>query len=181
MDSRDQPTWIAIELSRLGEQKIEELEIESIIRSDLGVDDDFPIFVPAAIFNKQEKTIIIHLMEGYIFVKAGLSESSYFALEDQPYVNNVMSTTSGPHNIRTLAVLPNKEIESLKKKLRQMISSEIEIGANVNVLEGKFKKLEGTVVGISEKGEAYVHFKTRSWEKLTSIPRVFLDQISPPG
>jgi len=178
VDTRDGTTWIAIELSRLGEQKVEEGILSTCLRMDLGVDADFPIFIPTAIYRKQSKVITIHLMEGYVFVASGLPEATYFALERRPYVSSVMSTTSGPHRMRTLSVLPDSEIESLRRQLQQMIAAEVEIGSVVTVMEGKFRSMSGKVIGL-DGDNAYIEFELRSWRRIASIPRIFLEQLEP--
>lgn len=178
MDTRDEITWIAIELSKLGEQKVEEGEISSALRADLDVGESFPIFVPTAIYRKHAKIITIHLMEGYVFVATGLPENQYFALEKRGYVNSVMSTQSGPHRMRTLAVVPNSEIASLRNQLQRMLAAEVEVGSTVLVTEGKFRKMDGHVIGL-DGDNAFIRFKLRSWQRIASIPRIFLEQLEP--
>lgn len=178
MDWRDDITWIAVELSNLGEQKVEEGALEASIRHDLAVDKNYPVFIPATTYRKNGKTITICLMEGYVFVASGLPEVRYFTLEQRPYVTSVMSSVTGPHKMRTLQVLPNKEVKNLQKKLREMVSADIEDGATVKVNNGRYKGLEGRVLGI-EGSEAYVEFKLRSLWRITSIPLVFLETVEP--
>ena len=179
IDQRDDLTWIAVELTHYGENKVEDGEIESLIRQDLGVGDDFPIFTPSAIYRKQGKVIALHLMEGYLFVASGLPEVKYFALEDQSYVSSIMSTVSGPYKMRTLSVLPNYEIQGLREQLRRMVASDIEIGSIVIVSEGRFKRMEGTVLGPDGSNNAFVLLKLRSWSRVSSIPRIFLEKQAP--
>lgn len=178
MDTRDETTWIAVELSRLGEQKVEEGTITSTLRSDLKVGDAFPVFVPTAIYRKHTRIITIHLMEGYVFVASGLPEGSYFALERLAYVSSVMSTQSGPHRMRTLAVLPEVEIEALRTQLQEMLAAEVEVGSTVTVTEGKFRRMDGRVIGL-DGDNAFIRFDLRSWRRIASVPRVFLEQLEP--
>lgn len=175
MDKRDDNTWVVIELTSFGEQRVEEDKLEEMLRQDLGVDGNFPIFIPSASFTKDGKTVTLHLVEGYCFVASGLAETSYFALERRPYVASIMSSRSGPHKIRTLSVVPNTEVESLRAQLRRMLSAEIEAGAVVYVNAGKYKRMTGSVVGF-EGEDAVVHFSLRSLEGWAVIPRIFLER-----
>ena len=81
MDRRDALTWVAIELTRRGEARVEEGTIEEQIRQDLGVDESYPVFVPSMCYQKGGKKMTLHLMEGYVFVASGLPETKFFSLE----------------------------------------------------------------------------------------------------
>lgn len=174
MDQRDAQTWIALELNRAGEQKIEDGSLETTLRSDLGVDSDFPLFIPATTYSKGTRTITLHLMEGYVFVGSGLSETQYFALERRPYIASIIHTKAGPHNLRVLSVISDVHIEEMREQLRALVSSDIEVGAEVRVLEGPYKTLQGLVLDI-EGDQAIVEIHLRSLELILTIPRVFLE------
>lgn len=175
MDARDDLTWIAIELSHLGEQKVEDGTIEEDLKKHLG-STSIEVFIPATTYRKGKRSITIHLMEGYVFVSSGLPETTYFALEARAYVNSVMSTRQGPHRMRTLSTIPNAHIEELRNKLREMASSDIESGTPVRVLHGKYKTLEGRVIDV-QGDKAIVDIRLRSLRIKAAIPRVFLEQI----
>jgi transcription antitermination factor NusG len=126
------------------------------------------------IFKKNGHVIPIHLMEGYAFVATGLDEVAYFALEEQPYINRVMSTLQGPHNMRCLSVLSNAQIKAMRSKLRKLISAEIPLQAQVDILDGTYGGLDGTVIGLDDEN-AYVRISLRSLDVVATIPRVFLE------
>lgn len=174
MDLRDQPTWVVVELTHLGEQKIEDSTLESSLRSDLGVGPEHPIFIPARIYRKGHKTIVIHLMQGYVFIGSGLLETLYFGLEKRPYISQVMSIPGGPHQIRTLSVVPDSKVEDLRKKLRAQISSDIQIGDRVEIVDGPYKALGGKVVG-SDDENAFIEIGLRSLKLIATVPFVFLE------
>ncbi len=180
MDRRDDLTWIAIELSRQGELKVEDCTLASSFRRDLDVQDEFPVFIPSTSYIKNGRTFTVHLMEGYAFVGTGLPEYRYFALEKLAYVTSVMSAQSGPHRMRALHVLPNREIEKLRRKLSEQLAADIEVDAWVKVVRGKFKGLEGRVLRIHDDQHAWVAFELRSLHRCTPIPRVFLETIPGP-
>ena len=173
MDRRDELTWAALELSRAGELKVEAGDIEKSLRKDLGVDKDWPIFVPATTYVKDGKIITVHLLEGYVFVATGLTDVLYFKLEYRSYVNAVMSQPGGG-GIRALSVISNANIEEMKLKLRDLVSEDIEIGSRVKVTEGIYRALDGYVLGV-EEDQVFLKIELRSLNVITRIPRIFLD------
>lgn len=175
-DLRDERSWVAIELTPLGETKAIEGTLEASLRRDLRLDDDHPIFVPIALYRRDGRVIPIHLMEGYVFVATGLDEVAYFALEKQPYVSQVMSTQQGRHKFRCLSVITNAQVEAMRKKLREMVTAEIPLRSKVAVLDGAYRGLDGTVVGF-EDDHAFVRITLRSLDLVATVPRVFLEEI----
>lgn len=174
MDQRDLTTWVAVELSRLGEQKIENGTIEKCLRDELkGADESHKFFIPAVTFFQGNRAVTVHLMEGYVFIASGLPEVSYFNLERGSYVTNVMSIHN-ERGMRVLATIPNHEIESMRKRLREMASSNIKVGMAVNVLEGAYAGLEGEVVSVVGN-LASVYFEMRSIKWMAEIPLVSLE------
>jgi len=174
VDRRDELTWVIVELSHLGEAKVDDGTLESVLRSDLDVPDYFPIFIPAATYKKNGKTYAVTLMEGYVFVGAGLPETAYYALERKPYVTSVISTVTGPYRMRVLSTIPDKQVKSMRGQLREKVSSDIKRGDWVIVLEGTHRSLEGEVTGV-EDGSAFVKIELRSLKVITTIPLVFLE------
>ena len=165
-------------MTHLGEARVEEGVLAGALRSDLGVESTFPIFIPAATYTKSGKCITIHLMEGYIFVASGLPETTYFALEKKPYVNQVMSVIAGPHKMRVLSTISNSHIEDLKRQLREQIVSDINLYDQVRVSEGTYRSLEGLVLGIGDEN-AYVQIDLRSMKIIATIPLIFLKTRQP--
>lgn len=178
MDHRDETTWVAIELTPHGETKVEEGLIESALRRDLGVDDDFPVFIPAVTFRRRERVVTVHLLEGYAFVASGLPETTYYDLERQPYVGQVLSTNPGPHRMRRLSVVSNDRVREMQAQLRRMVAAEIEIGARVMITDGTYRQLDGVVTGL-EAENAFVKIELRSLKAVVTVPRLFLETIAP--
>ena len=174
MDQRDAQTWIALELNRTGEQKIEDGTLDAALRIDLSVGSDFPVFVPATNYTKNNRTITLYLVEGYVFVGSGLPETTYFALERRPYISRVIHTKPGPHKLRVLSVIPDTYIEEMRGQLRALVASDIEVGAEVRVTDGPYKALAGKVLDV-EGDQAIVEIHLRSLELILTIPRVFLE------
>ena len=173
MDRRDELTWAALELSKQGEMRVEAGDLERSLRRDLGVDGDWPVFIPATTYVKNGKITTVHLLEGYAFVATGLAETLYFHLEQRAYVNSVMSQPGGG-GIRALSVISNANIEDMRLKLRELVSEDIEVGTNVKVTEGIYRALDGYVLGV-EDDQVFIRIELRSLNVITRIPRIFLD------
>jgi len=170
-------TWVAIELTPLGEIKVEDGSLEASLRYDLGIKEDFPIFIPAVTIKKGHRTSTIHLLEGYVFVASGLMpETRYFRLEEKSYVGQVVSTHTGPHGIRTVSVIPDQQIQGLRQQLQNIIGAEVEIGDLVQVVDGTYRGLEGNVEGKDEE-VAYIQFNLRSMNVITGVPLAFLEVV----
>jgi transcription antitermination factor NusG len=178
MDHRDDPTWVALELTYLGETKVEEGSFDSVLRRDLGVDHTFPIFIPAATYLKHNKPITVYLLEGYVFVGSGLAETSYFSLEKKPYVSKVMSVMSG--KMRNLSTVADSYIKSLQKQLRKLIVSDVEVGSKAHIIDGLYKNLEGIVIGLYND-YAHIQIDLRSIKIIATVPMAFLDVSNEQG
>lgn len=180
LDQRDACTWIALELNRLGETKIEEGTLATSIRHDLGVGPDFPVFIPAVTYLKSGKPTTMYLMEGYVFVASGLDETAYFALERRPYVEAVMSSLAGPYKIRTLHTIPDAEVARLKKQLRELTGNDIRVNDWVKATEGSYMSLEGRVLEIVGDN-ASVNIQLKSIKVIATIPRICLEVVEEPN
>ena len=172
MDSRDDKTWVILELTKFGEKCIEDQTLKKKIRKILDVEKSWPIFIPTRIFEKEEKKITIHLMEGYVFIQSGLDEVRYFKLENTKIGHRIM-TQKGPRKMRVLHTLSNEKIEELKKKLFEEVSSDITVGMIVTPTEGPFSGVEGEV--ISDYGDTvHVFFDFESRKIMKRLAKVFL-------
>lgn len=176
MDQRDIPTWIAIELTHLGETKVDEGTIIETLLRDLNVDTDFGIFIPAITYLRQHQKIVVHLMQGYVFVHAGLSDVTYFALERKPYIHQVMSSMGGPHKLRTLSVISDAQIKDMRRQLRNMVSSDLEVGAAIKAIDGTYRNLEGFVLDL-DGDYAAIQIELRSLNVIARVPRIFLETV----
>ena len=173
MDHRDNQTWVTVELSRLGENKVEDGSLAESLRKKLGVEEDWPLFIPATTYIKDGKKVTIHLLEGYAFIGSGLAEIHYFSLEKTGIVNQVMSS-KGANGIRVLNVIQDSHVHDMKQKLQEIVSEDIEIGTQVKVLEGSiYAALAGKVLGV-DGDHVFVKLDLRSLSVITPIPRVFL-------
>lgn len=174
-DQRDATTWVTIELTKTGEILASEGLLEAQLRRDLDLDEGHPVFVPCIVISRGGVNTVFHLMEGYVFVAAGLPDVAYFALENQPYVNQIMSTKQGPYRMRTLHVITDAQVGAMRDRLHEQVASNIKVGAQVKICEGQYRNLDGKVVGV-EGDNAHVRVKLRSLDFVASVPRIFLEE-----
>jgi transcription antitermination factor NusG len=171
---------VVIELSRAGEQQAEAGLLVPSLREALSVGPDHPIFVPSVIFERGGNRTTIHLMEGYVFVATGLTETAYFNLERNcPYVKQVLSTDS-PSGIRTLSTIQDSDVCDMRRQLREHVATDLEVGMRVLVTQGLYEGLEAEIKAI-EGDEATVLFVLRSIEIIDAVPKVFLDPMDQDG
>lgn len=176
MDVRDKMTWVALELTKAGEQKAIDGTLADALRASLGVPDTHSIFVPYASYSKGGRTVSVRLIEGYAFVASGLVETRYFALERGPLVEQVMSS-KGAHNMRVLQTVPDHKVQALIGQLREQVSSDLEIGTRVKIIGGNYVHLEGVIVDLTDD-RAAVRIRLRSLDVVAFLPKVFIDVIS---
>jgi len=172
-DRRDGTTWVALELTRLGEQLVEKGSFAEELRRALDVEEEWPVFIPARVYEKNGKRIPVHLMEGYAFVATGLDEVRYFRLEQTKLVEQVMSSR-GSRGIRRLETIHDGHISDLRRRLNEEVAADIIPGMRVLVTDGVYSKLEGVVKDV-EGDYAVVYFELRSLKVFSKIPKVFLD------
>ena len=116
-DQRDGVTWVALELSRQGEQKVEDGTLAVALRKALGVEDSWPVFIPAKLYSKSGKRVTVHLMEGYAFVGSGLDEVNYFKLERSGKLVEQVMAIPGPSGVRVLSTISNRQVDELRRLL----------------------------------------------------------------
>ena len=174
MDRRDEQTWVVVELTRLGENRAEEGSLPASLRQSLRVPNTFPVFLPYAVYERGGRKTSVHLMEGYIFIASGLSETQYFSLEKScPYVKRILSSND-PNGMRVLSTIPDSSIEEMRQKLQKHIATDLDVGMHVTITEGVYGNLKAEVVEL-EESDAHVLIELRSIKIITKIPRIFLD------
>jgi len=169
MDKRDGQTWVALELTHVGEQRAEDGTLDRTLRRELGVDDDWPVFVPSMTYVKDGKKTTLHLMEGYAFVATGLPEVQYFALERKANVAQVLSVR-GSKGLRALSVLPDTRIQEIKHKMRALQAEDLPLGSRVVIVDGTYASLNGEVVATHDDF-FFVHIVLRSLNIIATVPR----------
>ena len=173
MDKRDRLAWVAFELSYLGEQKVEEGYLTEVLQQEYPFLKNHPIFIPSLIYSKSDEVITFHLMEGYVFLATGLEDIHYFDLERSPYIQKVV-TSGAPY--RTLNTVKDVYIQTLKLKLREMVSLDLVEGMTVKILEGTYSKLQGKILDLFDDAVSIL-VEMRSASFIVSLPKAFLEPI----
>lgn len=167
MDKRDSQTWVALELTHLGEQRAEEGTLAKSLRKDLSVDTEWSVFIPSVTFVQDSKKTTIHLMEGYAFVATGLPETSYFALERKGNVAQVLSVR-GSKGMRALSVIQDSKIKEIRAKMKSLQAEILPVGSRVVIVDGIYANLSGDLVAAD--GEVFfVHIALRSLNVIATI------------
>lgn len=143
------------------------------LRKELRVEEAWPVFIPARIYEKNGKRVTVHLMEGYAFVATGLDEIHYYRLEQTKLVEQVLSAR-GARGIRVLSTIPDGRVADFRRQLNEEVAADIVPGMTVVVTDGIYSKLEGTVLDV-EGDHAVVRFELRSLKVISKVPKVFLD------
>ena len=160
--------WVAIELTTEGDLRASDGTLERMIRRDLGVSKDHPVFIPVKRSALAEKHVVVSAMDGYVFVGSGLPSNRYFALERRSYVEQVLCRPSGsgriPHIIKDAELLPLRgQMEKVDKP------SSLRRGAKVEVSEGMLASLQGTILDLYDNS-ASVRFDTRTLVRILAMP-----------
>lgn len=179
IDQRDTTTWVVLELTSQGEQKQEDGTLYKSIRNMLDVPDTFPVFVPCTTYTSGGSKVVVHLMEGYVFVASGLPEPKYFSLEGSAIVRKVL-TAKGQHGMRTLVCIPDKDIRALRTQLQNQVASDLLKDMAVRIVDGPYKGLEGVITEVCAD-HAVVWVALRSLELFTLAPKSFIVPIDMEG
>ena len=165
-----------MELTKLGEQRVEEGKIEDDLLDALGAPWHWPIFVPSKIYIKNDRVLPVHLVQGYVFVASGLPADTYFSLEHdrRKIVNKVLSERR--RGTRIIGEIGNDYIRRLRKKLSEEINSDIKEGVYVRITGGSYMNLEGQVVDVGPE-KAQVRIELRSIMLITQVPKLFLELL----
>jgi hypothetical protein len=176
-DQRDKTTWVVLELTALGEMRAEEGTLPKLIRESLGVASDFEIFVPCVTYNRGKERIVLNMMEGYAFAANGLPEGVYIDLgHNCPYVQRAMF--SYQNKIPILNTITDSALEELRLGLRNMVAVELDVGMEVEVVEGPYSNMIGRIVSMTEE-MAHVYIQLRSLRAIREIPKMVLRPYDP--
>tara|TARA_B100000900_G_scaffold347155_1_gene312223 strand:- start:83 stop:616 length:534 start_codon:yes stop_codon:yes gene_type:complete len=168
---KDGKTWVVVQLNDFGEVLAERGELERKIKKIIPGKE---IFIPYSRVEFKGRTSKLSVIEGYIFIESGLPETEYFALSDEPYIEDVLHTAS--RRGMNLNTIRDEDVEKLKDNLQKLIVADLELGMKVSVNSGVYKGVEGEVVGFSEdKKSAFVYIELRTLKAIRAIPTYILD------
>jgi len=170
-DDRDEITWVVYELSSSGETFAVEGDFTRHFRQILR-SPSHEVFVPYLSYCYDGRNALFNVMEGYVFVAAGLDERVYLnAVHHSPYLRGVLHYSGG--NTVVLQTVPDSSVRELRDRLAQMVAVEIEEGMRVEITRGICQGLRGKVVGLDDE-VAYVLVSLRTLQTIRTIPRFAL-------
>lgn len=162
-------TWVVVELSSMGESKLEDGTIEGIIRKSIQLSKEYKIFIPKMVYTNNNNSISLYLLEGYIFIQSGLDEIRYFELEQTPYVNRVLSTRK-KDGVRVLGVVDNSVIEDMREKLSCLSINDLKEDDIVTVTDGFYRGIDMSIIEIVGDKAIVRSHGLKSLDVITTIP-----------
>lgn len=167
--------WVAVELTQEGDLRANDGTLERMIRRDLGLGKDHPVFVPVRRTALADRQVVVSAMDGYVFVGAGLPAGRYFSLEKRAYVEQVLSRYSGSQRVPHL--IGDADLEPLRGRMAYVEKRpSIRRGSKVEVVSGMLSSLQGVVVEISN-GTACVQFSMRTLTRILALPLSLLRSL----
>jgi len=161
--------WLILELHE-SQAQASYREIENSIKTVFGNADYF-IPIHYEVIGSYVTTCI--LVEGYVFVRdTEVTRKCISNLSDQRILSSPLSCGGKYRTINS------RIIAGMKHKLRNSLKKIYGTGIRVRVLDGVFKNLIGTVVGVEENGRQILIKITRiSREMIVPIPSILLEKI----
>lgn len=172
--SKSPRKWVALELSHQGEKRLPQ-ELYAMLRAEMGEEAD--IFVPAATFTRRDTTVTICLMEGYVFVEAGLPSSRYFDLEALSVIRRALSRDESAG--RYLCYIEDHVIQDLRARLKEQTRRDVQVGDYVEICDGAYSALRGRILDVFEdRQRASIHIvDLKSMEVIVDLPFQFFERI----
>ena len=174
MDARDEITWVVLELTPQGESAAEDGSLESLLREQLTLSPDHPVFIPCIAYTHRGNRSVLSVMEGYAFLGSTIEQGSHRRLNNSPYIRRVLSRGKGIR--RVWETLPDAKVQELRHRLSEMVGAEIEEGMKVQVVGGPLLGIVGKVVEI-DGDQASVLVEMRSLRAVKDFPRFFLHPL----
>jgi len=162
-------SWVTLQLP-YSEENISETVLEQNLISIL---PELEVFVPVLRYRDRRGEYTYSLFDGYVFVRGPYEDGDYLRLTSSPYVHKVLTYKSGKN--LTVAYTPDLQIQELRDKLSAMVPSGFEKGDRVSIMEGIYRDLNGTVMGMDGNDALVeIYMPLGSLTKLTTIPCIFL-------
>jgi 5'-3' exonuclease/transcription antitermination factor NusG len=166
--------WVVLELGPKADGEDPDI-IRASIRHSIR---DAEVFIPASVTKMGDDRVIQYLVEGYAFVRRKHPDETYLRLENTKYVDRVLRhlvTVGGPRSIKQIAVVPNDEIEKLRRQVRIEVDQGISVGDLVMITSGPYRQITARVENeILEQDSVQVFIKLRSKEAIITLPRACL-------
>ncbi len=175
----DAATWVPVELTRHGEMLLRDGTIAAQLRNVLGVEADWPIFVPAELFPPTEEggaPTVFCATDGYAYIAAGLLDSQYLSLEDTRLVRRVLTSKDPRTGRRVVQTLPDRALDSTRQSLKAAVARSIRPGTRVRITQGVLSNLVADVV--AEEGDfVHVWLQLRTLELIRAVSKQHVQPI----
>lgn len=159
----DDSGWVVLQLNSRSEGEDPDVVAKSI-RGALGRGAE--VFLPAEVTEISGDKAVHYLVEGYAFVRHS-SVGDYRRADNTRFVQTVLRGQGGK-----LAIVPDSDIESLRRQLKKEVDQGIGVGDTVMVTTGAYRNIEAKVVeDIPERDEVQVHVSLRSKQAIVTLPR----------
>lgn len=167
----DHSNWLIIALTEYGES-VSFPELEVAIKSVFGDEQEY--FIPIHHEKMGSYTSINILFDGYIFVKDTDASRSYLSsIKDNRIFLGPLKICG---KIRTLTF---KELNLLRRKLRNSVNKKFKPGLKVKIHDGMFQNLDGEIISMEDDGKvANVRILCLSREIIAPIPTTCLEALS---
>lgn len=167
--------WVVLELGPKAEGEDPDLVTRSIRSTLRGAE----VFIPAAVTSMDGDKVVRYLVEGYAFIRHTFADSAYRRLENTRFVAAILMQYGRPGQPRTVATVPEREIEKLRVQVRAESEQGISVGDTVLITSGPYRQITAIVYeDIPENDAVQVFVRLRSKEALVSLPRNFLRLVS---
>lgn len=134
-------SWYILQLSQWGENQEVDV-IKSSIRKTLGECD---IFIPIYYENDDDYKTKVYAVEGYVFISEVGNEEKCYQFRYNPYFEGPVLNPDG-----SLAEVQDEFVVCLKNELLKSITSKVNVGDTVLVIDGIHKDFVGTVTKVNK-------------------------------
>lgn len=168
--------WVIVQLTPAGEK---EKDLNVFSRSiQRYLKKPLEVFIPAVSQKVRQESRTTFYMDGYIFVIFE-PNVNYLKLQDTPLFSSVLRAPAKKQIIYHL--LDDSQLNGMRAGMNAMRVHKLNIGDQVQVMHGVYKKLSGIISYVSDDGEhAQVYINLRSKKLLIDFPSSYLKKIEGP-
>lgn len=170
--------WVVLELNSKADGEDPDIIRKAITSTIKGAD----VFIPAEVTQVGADRVVHYLVEGYAFIRHTFPDAVYRKLENTRYIASVLTTTTrvnGSRPARQLALVPEANIEKMRRQMYAETDQGIGMGDTVLVTSGCYKQITAKVIEeIPEEDKVQIHVQLRSKDTIVTLPRSFLKLVS---
>ena len=168
-------SWVAVQLSSLGEREKNPTNIENLIHRCLG--KTVEVFIPSVALKRQEESQTLCYMEGYIFV--GHHDGiDYLRLLNIPLFKDVLHTIRG--GVVVYNLIDNAVLNPVRDGMENMQHAEFKIDTPVKIIKGTFKNLLGKISQVYDASTVQIFINLKSKQMFIDFPASYVENLSKP-